>query len=356
MPIKNTLESLSPFSARFCLDVEKHCRDIGLHDCHSILAISGGADSTALAMILALLRKRLGLTLSAVTIDHGLREEAKEEIRGVLRLTTALGIPTVTDSVDVRACARNWKMGIEEAGRKARYKVLERERLRLGADLICTGHQADDLAEDILMRLLRGSGWPALGGMKPLDAKRHLVRPLLPVPAMRLRLFLQDIGVSWFEDASNSDERFTRNRIRHTLLPLATQENPNFLSHCQTLASLASLDAQFFSAELEKALRSCPIEREDGPVLHLKKDLLAALHPSLRLRLYKMVLTELMKEEGIDVFVGSTHLFAIENCLVKRGSGVLSLPKGIEVRIARHAIRILRTPTPHTSSTKKVIS
>ncbi|MBO4368621.1 MAG: tRNA lysidine(34) synthetase TilS, partial [Desulfovibrio sp.] len=194
-----SLPTLPKDLARFCLDCERNLRALGLSHTHLLLALSGGADSTALACLLHVLRQRLSLTLSALLCDHGLRKEVSEEIEGVRRLTRWLSIPLSVCTLDVTGRVQKTNEGFEEAGRKERYKALEKERKRLGASFIVTAHQADDLAEDILMRLCRGTGWPGLGGMPALDAKRHLVRPLLDIPAKRLRFFLKRLDIPWFE-------------------------------------------------------------------------------------------------------------------------------------------------------------
>lgn len=223
-----------------------------------LLAVSGGADSTALACLLALLRPRLGLELHALTCDHGLRQEAAGEAAFAAELCAWLAIPCASAVLDVRREARHTGMGLEEAARALRYAALERERARTGCDLVLTAHHAGDLAEDMLMRLARGTGWPALGGMTAHDPSRRLLRPLLDTDPRLLRQFLKEARVPWCEDESNADARFTRNRVRHRLLPALEAENPQARRALLRLARQARLDAAYFEAELERALTAVP--------------------------------------------------------------------------------------------------
>ena len=138
-----------------------------------LVGFSGGADSTAMACILKLLVPRLKIKLAACTINHGLRPEARLDADFVARMCAYLQIPLSQHVVDIKAWAVSHKRGLEESGRIVRYKILEKERQKLGLSYIALGHQQDDLAEDVLLRLTRGTGWPALAGMAACDEKRH---------------------------------------------------------------------------------------------------------------------------------------------------------------------------------------
>ena len=161
------LHDLSPAAARLCLEVERFClRELRLpRGAHLLLALSGGADSTALALILRVLTPRLDLTLQALSVNHGLRPEAEEDAACALTACRRLDIPCAVRLADVRALAAAEGLGLEDAGRRARYALLEEEREALGANFIALGHHAGDVSEDVLLRLTRGTGWPALGGM-----------------------------------------------------------------------------------------------------------------------------------------------------------------------------------------------
>lgn len=297
------LQELSPQDARLCLGIGRFCRrELNLAPgSHLLLALSGGADSTALAALLTLLAPSMNLRLSALSVDHGLRPESREETRTTCALCRWLGIPCAARRADVAAAAAAWGCGLEEAGRKVRYALLEKERAALNADWILLGHHAGDLSEDVLLRLTRGAGWPGLAGMAPRDDGRHLLRPLLFTAPTALRAFLLHLGIPWSEDASNASPDYRRNRLRHEVLPLLRRENPALDRSLGTLRRLGSLDGAFWEETLNRALAAHPWrkEAENGvPAITLPRALLNTLHPAARLRLYVRACNTLRKECG----------------------------------------------------------
>ncbi len=245
------LQTLDPAGARLALKVERFFLD--QLDAHGLprparllLALSGGLDSTALAVLLHCCAPRLELELCAAHLDHGLRPESPADAEAVASLCAFLHISLRSSRTDVAAMADTRHLGLEQAGREARYDFLEAMRHESGAAFICTGHQLNDLAEDQLMRLARGAGWPGLAGMPAVDASRLLARPLLLTPRAALRVFLENHDIPWREDPSNSDEAFTRNRVRHSLLPLLSRENPNYLETAAGLWRLGRLDEDYW--------------------------------------------------------------------------------------------------------------
>ncbi len=179
-----------------------------------ILAVSGGADSTALMVLAQRWRRRLmrGPELIAATIDHGLRPSSRGEARAVGALARRLGL---------RHEVLPWRgekpmTGIEAAARDARYRLLVRLAQRLGAEAIATAHTLDDQAETVLMRLAAGSGPAGLAGMRPRDVRDGIVllRPFLEVRKNRLVATLRRAGIAWADDPMNADIAFARVRLR----------------------------------------------------------------------------------------------------------------------------------------------
>lgn len=309
--LPRTLQDLPSAAARLCLDVERTIKDACkgqdgtvFRNCHCVVALSGGADSTALFLILHYLRQRLNLTLSALHVDHGLRPESAVEARAAVTFCRALGIPLAVHSLAVDELAATWRVGTEEAGRKARYGLLAAAMPAPATDWICTGHHLGDLAEDVLMRLVRGCGWPALGGMSLCDPARRVLRPLLLTEKDRLEAFLDTLGVSWTVDPSNDGDAYLRNRIRHGVIPLLTAENPGFLDQVRDLWQLAHIDADFWETRTAATLSAAPaspshVEGEasaphdaahGAESIRLPKTTLTGLHQAERLRLFKEVL------------------------------------------------------------------
>lgn len=177
-----------------------------------LLAVSGGADSTALLELAAPLRESLKLTLEVATIDHGLRPEAAEDVKAVLAHAARWSLPA-----QVRALRLAPGPGIEARARVAREAALEEVRRERGLQWIATAHTADDQAETVLMRLGRGAGLRGAVGILP--KKGRLLRPLLGISRAQLRRFLSERGVPWREDPMNQEPAFLRVRVRHRLLP-----------------------------------------------------------------------------------------------------------------------------------------
>ena len=185
-----------------------------------LVAVSGGADSTALLLAL----QQLGCRLSVAHLDHGLRAESAADAEWVRQLAGGLGIECVVERRDVAAYRRQHKLSPEAAAREVRHAFLRETAERLGSAAIFLGHTADDQVETFLLRLIRGAGPAGLRGMQPRDGL--LCRPLLEVWRAEIEAWLRDEGCDWREDATNRDPRFLRNRVRHELLPLLASLNP----------------------------------------------------------------------------------------------------------------------------------
>ncbi len=184
-----------------------------------VAAVSGGADSVALAHLLAELSRAGAVTLAGVAhLDHRLRgAESTRDREFSSTLATTLGVPFVCEEIDVLGEARRRGESVEQAARSLRYAFLERARLRLAAELVAVAHTRDDQAETVLMRILRGTGTRGLAAILPL--RDRVVRPLLDVRREDLLQYLEKHGYAWVEDSTNQDRSILRNWIRHELLP-----------------------------------------------------------------------------------------------------------------------------------------
>ena len=192
---------------------------------HVLVACSGGGDSMCLLTLLWNLRHTLGITLSAAHFNHQLRPEATEEAEFVHNWCAKLGIPCVIGSEAVAEKAAQTGRSLEDTARELRYAFLERTRHDLAAHRIATAHHAQDNSETLLLHLIRGSGLRGLGGIPPV--RGNIVRPLLTAQRWEIHSYLTRHHIPYVEDASNQDIRYTRNFIRHEILPLLEQCNPN---------------------------------------------------------------------------------------------------------------------------------
>jgi tRNA(Ile)-lysidine synthase len=237
-----------------------------------VVAASGGPDSTALLLLAARWAKRLKKPprLLAVTIDHGLRAEAKAEAAAVKRLARQLGVPHRT----LRWQGKKPASGLQEAARRARYGLLAQAAARARLAHVLTAHTLDDQAETVLFRLARGSGLAGLGGMAPVSLlpgigrgdRIFLVRPLLGLPKTRLIATLRKAGFAYNEDPSNSDPRFTRARLRGVMPALAREGlDAHGLSRLAARMRRAEAALEFAVAAAHAALAPPPWP-ERGPI------------------------------------------------------------------------------------------
>ncbi len=223
------------------------------------VAVSGGADSVSLLRLLESLRQPLGINLLVLHLNHQLRGEASDEDEEfVARLAKEFDLEMVCRRAQVHAYAEKERLNLEEAGRRLRAKFFESLTGSGRVDRIAVGHTADDQAETVLARLLRGSGTKGLAGIHPVVGR--IVRPLLEVRRAELRTYLAALGQKWREDPTNLDTRRLRNRIRLELLPqLERSYNRRIVSLLGNLAERARGEEAFWSAlakgELNRILR-----------------------------------------------------------------------------------------------------
>ncbi|MCL2123439.1 MAG: tRNA lysidine(34) synthetase TilS [Desulfovibrionaceae bacterium] len=335
-PIPFTLQDLSPVDARLCLGVERFITrelSLSLAKKRLLLAVSGGADSLALLHIMHVLRPRLRTELHALVADHALRPQSCAEAEGVRERCEGLDVACTVSRLAVTEYAAARGIGLEEAGRVLRYAALEEERERLGAAWVVTGHQLEDLGEDVLLRLLRGTGWPGLGGMPAVDARRHLLRPLLLTSAQALRDFLLRRALDRFEDQSNADRNFRRNRVRHALWPLLLEESPRLAEHIAHLWRIARADEAYWDARLAAVLP------EGGSAVVLEHTALHTLEQADRLRLYMRAISRLSRERGQGQARAET-LFALDAAWsAGRGNTIFQFPGGIRAEVRRGCVR-----------------
>lgn len=184
------------------------------------LAVSGGADSVALFHMLAPRCRAAGISVTLLHLNHGLRPEADREERFVRSLATGAGLPLITRQARLSSRPSDGR-SLEMAARDARMAFFRESLTEADLDAVATGHQADDVAETLLLRLARGAGTTGLSGLRPRSETSAglLLRPLLALSGTALRAWLRERGLEWCEDSSNRDGEIPRNFIRNTLLP-----------------------------------------------------------------------------------------------------------------------------------------
>ena len=223
-----------------------------------LAAVSGGADSTAMLAGLAALRKEKGFTLHCIHVEHGIRsiEESRGDAQAVEALCEKLDVPCRVYSIPqgkVAAFASNGGPGIEGAARYFRHRALRKEARRIKADRILTAHTRDDLIENLLMRILKGSGPRGLAAMP--KSRGLLLRPLLDMTRQEVLEYLEEQRISYRIDSTNSEIHYLRNRVRHKLMPILDEFFPSWRTSLLALAETQSLTADFLEAEAKKRLQ-----------------------------------------------------------------------------------------------------
>jgi tRNA(Ile)-lysidine synthase len=310
-----------------------------------LVAVSGGPDSVALLALFHRNAAKLGISLAAAHLDHQIRRESSDDARFVARFCTDLGVELITEVTDVPALARAEKEGLEAAGRRARRAFLLKSAGAHDCARIALGHHRGDQAETVLHRLLRGTG---VSGLAAMAMQRGcFIRPLLLFDRELILAFLTEHRLPYRQDASNSDLTFTRNRIRHELLPQMRGFNPRIEEHLASLSRRIAIEEDFWREQESRALDAAQLS--GGEKVLLDRQVLLALHPALRIRVLRRAL-ELSRGDLLEI--STSHLEAVDALLVnERPQGELHLPRSWVGRRYNHLlVRPVapEVPTPFT--------
>jgi tRNA(Ile)-lysidine synthase len=260
--------------------------------------VSGGADSVALLRSLHLRSSQLGLVLHVAHLHHGLRgAEADGDLEFVRAFAAELRLPFHEARVDAGSEAEQAGESIEAAARRLRYQWFRRLLTEIPLDAIATAHTRDDQAETVCAKFLRGAWTQGLSGIHPVVEfpEGRIVRPLLGTTRAEVEAHLKAMGQCWREDSSNRDAGFTRNRIRHELLPLLEGWNPQLREHMAQMAMLARDEEAWWQAEVSRLgpqilMSGKPVRgggRASGDGLAMDVTRFAGLAPALQRRLLR---------------------------------------------------------------------
>jgi len=270
-----------------------------------LLAVSGGADSIALLHVLTALQGqgRLAVEFVCAHINHRLRAaESDADERFVVEEATRLHLPAAVRSVEVQTFARTHRLSLETAGRQLRLARLSEIAREQGCTWIATGHQKNDNAETVLHRLQRGTGFRGLAGIRPvrrLDDDLRLARPLLCVTREEIVRYLDEHDLRWREDRTNTDATYTRNFIRHRLLPLLQRESRTPI--VEELSQLAIAAGKLYDRIRREAERAWDtIVQVDGNEIRIDASGLASLP--------ELVAIELIRRALVSVGCGERDL------------------------------------------------
>jgi tRNA(Ile)-lysidine synthase len=312
-----------------------------------IVAVSGGADSTALLLALDELRSahKLSVTLCVAHLDHKLRASSTKDAKWVAELSEKLGYECVIGRSKVAEIARENADNLEQSAREARYAFLERTAKRKSANYVLTGHTMDDQAETVLLRLMRGSAGAGLGGMervRPLGKSSavKLVRPLLWARRSETETYCRLRKTGFLSDEMNDDQKFARVKVRQQLLPLMQSFNNKIVEALSRTASQLREDAAVLLNDSDALLkRAAVLDQLDDdetrmPALDVK--VLAAAPPALRRRALRQWISD---ARGSSRRLEMVHLLGVEKLLEgATGGRVVELPGGSRVKRKRNRL------------------
>ncbi len=309
-----------------------------------LCAISGGTDSMCL---LHFLSRREDLTVAAAHYNHQLRgAESDRDETFVREICRQWDIPLTVGRGDVRAFARREKRSLEEAARTLRYTFLFQAAETECCQVIATAHNADDNAETLLLHLLRGSGLSGLTGITP--TLYQLVRPFLTTSRGELEDYLAAWGLPHVEDSSNTDDSYTRNRVRHQLLPLLEELNPGFVRRlCSAIPRLRE-DNDLLDSLAKQLFLQAGRREED---LVIPAAAIAQAPPPVAARAVRLLLAE--AAEG-DWDCSAAHIGAVLSlCRGDSPSARVSLPH--QLTALREYGDLVFTHSPHPEPVEEFV-
>ena len=316
-----------------------------------VVAVSGGPDSLALLHSLLSLREVTGMQLHVAHLNHNFRGEAEEDARFVSDLAKDLGLPATVGKADPVKYQK--EMGIssfENAAREVRYDFLGGVARDRAAVAVALGHTADDLAETVLMHIIRGSGVYGLRGMEEISTTvgRHgtkeaiLFRPLLKVTKSETLDYCRRREIAFREDPANRLMTFTRNRVRHQLLPSLESYNPRIRKALVRLSRSASLEVDYLEEQLVKIWPT--VVREEGDSLVLDARVLSSLHRLMRLMVLRRAYREL---NGDTRRLEEVHLKGMADFIGSPAGRVMALPRGLRLHAGYDQLILTRCGQMH---------
>jgi len=287
-----------------------------------VVGVSGGPDSVVLLYLLNALSKELKLKLHIAHLDHMLRRESAGDREFVENLARNFNLPFTAAQINIKQLGK--KGSLEEIARNARLGFLFGVANKIGAKKIALGHNFDDQAETVLMRITRGSGLYGLSAILPKRkiGRYEIIRPLIEIRRSQIEAFLRRKRIKPRMDASNRQDIYLRNRIRNRLLPLLEKGyNKNIKEVLSNMAQTASLDYDYLNRVASQKAKAL------GSNISLAK--LSNIHPAIQRLIFRLNISRL---KGDSRRINFRHIKEIEDLLLSRpANSIVDLPKGVSV-------------------------
>ncbi len=339
--------TLSERFRKSVLESIRHRGLLGGGEC-VIAAVSGGSDSTALLCVLHALQTKLDLRIVAAHIHHGLRgADADKDAEAVRSLAGTLDVEFIVKNIDLSSTVEG-AGNVEDVARYERYRTLAAMAEDIQADAIATGHNKNDQAETVLHRLIRSAGPCGTQGIRPqveLFGMRF-IRPLLDCSREDIHAYLQDNGKTWQEDATNCDVEYSRNRLRHCVIPELKKINSETETALSRFADIMAVDEAYFETEVAQAAERL-FERH-GSELRADIKKLRELPKAIRWRLWRWLGNALGERAGAadsrpGQLVNFEQIKQLERLVLgQEGKGLVHMRSGILVVRRRNTLAAYR--------------
>ncbi|NIQ39298.1 MAG: tRNA lysidine(34) synthetase TilS [Proteobacteria bacterium] len=305
--------------------IDKYC--MLSHGERVIVGVSGGMDSVALLSILDKLREVYGISIVVAHLNHNLRgQESHRDAEFVKKLTLKMGIPFEIESVAVREKRKG--MTLQEAAREERFLFFHRLVQHRGAQKVALGQTADDQAETILMRFLRGAGLMGLKGIPPVR-DGLIIHPLVEVTRKEIESYLDAEGLPHVEDSSNLKDLYLRNRIRRHLIPRLEEYNPNLKTGLVRMGQVLYHEDQFLNEKAQEIWDK--IVRQDDDAVSLDLNEFRKINPALEFRLLRKSVESVSAVSAKRL--STTHILSlVDMALGPKPNAIVRLPGGVTAK------------------------
>ncbi len=294
-----------------------------------VAGISGGADSVCLLFVLLEWAKLVPTEIAVVHVNHGIRPEAGEDAAYVKELCDTYGLPFYLTRVNVAELAKKEKCSEEEMGRKVRYQAFE--QAAYSSAKIAVAHNANDRSETMLFNLFRGTGMKGLGSILPV--RNHIVRPILCLERREIEEYLKSRGIAYCTDVTNATDDYTRNRIRHNILPYAEEHvAKGCVARMTRTAEMLAETEDYLEQQTQAALKECvrlqesAQEEDPGKTYEISVSGLLAQHPVMQKRILHTIVKTLSPAQKD---ISYQHIADLLDLFTGQGNRSVDLPFGI---------------------------
>ena len=271
------------------------------------VGLSGGADSMCLVDILIKLKVQYDIIVKAVHINHNIRgEEAKRDENHVREYCEKMGVELFVFSEDIPALSRQLVLSEEECGRKVRYECFS----KAGCDVIATAHTLSDSVETSIFNLLRGTGSKGLAGISATRTP-NIIRPLIDCSREEIEEYCKNENLSFVTDSTNLEDDYSRNYIRHRILPAFAEINPSYAESIAKTGEIINEESDFINEEAEKLLKASVVEKG------YNKEAFLSVHSAVRKRAFRIILEEKMSKP-----VEYRHISLCEEAILRKNNRI----------------------------------